>query len=247
MPRSYKLEICLDSPESAFIAQEAGADRVELCADLYDGGITPSSGMMKLTRQLIHIPLHVIIRPRGGDFCYSDIEFATMKADILEAKEAGVNGVVLGILKPDGVVDIERTKELIALARPMSVTFHRAFDMTLDPRQALEDVITSGADRLLTSGQQKTALEGKELICEFVEKAGSRIIIMPGAGINEGNIAHLFNATHAHEFHMSANIIIPSKMQFKPSHLALGSSHVLSEYEIIRTDPEKVKKLTECE
>jgi copper homeostasis protein len=234
----------LDSVESAIIAQVAGADRVELCANLAEGGTTPSLGIITATRQSIYIPLHVIIRPRSGDFHYTFIEFEVMKSDIQAVKQAGADGVVLGILMSDGTIDVERTKVLVDLARPMSVTFHRAFDMASEPTQALEDVIKTGADRLLTSGQQKTAFEGKELIAKLVEKSRERIIIMPGAGINETNINELINATHANEFHMSANSKIPGKMQFKPTQAAIGSN-LVSEFEIIRTDYETVKRIVE--
>jgi len=246
MPKNFKLEICLDSVESAIIAQVAGADRVELCANLSEGGTTPSIGMIHAVRQSIYIPLHVIIRPRGGDFNYSYIEFEVMKSDIKEIKQAGADGVVLGILNPDGTIDVERTRELVILARPMSVTFHRAFDMAIDPKQALEDIIKTGADRLLTSGQQKSAMEGIELITTLVEQAGNRITIMPGAGVNEGNIADIIKSTRATEIHMTANSIIPCSMQFLPSHITMGSNPS-SGFDIVRTDYDKVKSLVDME
>lgn len=240
------MEICLDSVESAIIAQVAGADRIELCANLSDGGTTPSIGMITAVRQSIYIPLHVIIRPRAGDFNYSYIEFEVMKSDIQEIKRAGADGVVFGILNPDGTIDVERTRELIILARPMSVTFHRAFDMSSEPMQAFEDIIKTGADRLLTSGQQKTAEDGMALIARLVEQAGNRIVVMPGAGINESNIEQLVKTTHANEIHMTANTTIPCNTQFKPSHVSMGRNHN-SEFEILRTDYDKVKRLVDME
>ncbi len=243
MPHEYKLEICLDSVESAIIAQEAGADRIELCDNLLEGGTTPSLGMVQLARKHLHIGLQVIIRPRGGDFCYSDLEFAVMQQDVMNAKEAGADGVVLGILHPDGTVDIKRTKELVDLARPMVVTFHRAFDMTKDPFQALEDIIVTGADRILTSGQKNSALEGMSLIKELVRIANDRISIMPGAGINENNIEFILQNTHAKEFHMSANMRIDSQMDFRSKHISMGGKTQTAEFEIRRSDFAKVKKI----
>ncbi len=243
MERNFKLEICLESAESAIIAEKAGADRVELCDNLFEGGTTPSYGMIQITNKYLKIPLHVIVRPRGGDFCYSDIEFEVMKEDIKFLKKSGVEGVVLGVLQSNGQIDIERTKELIELSRPMSVTFHRAFDMALEPYQALEDVIKTGADRLLTSGQEKTSIEGIPLIREMIKIAGNRIIIMPGAGINNRNYDYLLKETKAKEIHMSANSKVPSNMTFRPTHLSMGGHLTLPEHFISKTDYDKVKSI----
>lgn len=240
MPDHIQMEICLDSAESALIAQKAGVDRVELCANLPEGGTTPSLGMMQQTRKLIQIAMMVIIRPRRGDFCYSDPEFAVMQADILAARQAGADGVVLGILHPDGTVDIQRTKALVELARPMQVTFHRAFDVTPDPLQALEDVIQSEADRILTSGQQISAFAGKDLIRKLIEQAASRIVIMPGAGINETNLSELLASTGAQEYHMSANHIVSGQMLFRPEQIRMGGNAALSEYDLVMTNPDKI-------
>jgi len=243
MSRNMVLEVCLDSVESAIISQEAGASRIELCANLSEGGTTPSLGCVLVTRQCLQIPIHVIIRPRGGDFCYSDHEFEVMKSDISAMKQAGVDGVVLGILNPDGSVDMQRTKELVDLARPMSVTFHRAFDLTRNPYQALEDVIQTGAERILTSGQQPTAIEGIPLIIKLIEQAQDRIIIMPGAGIKEGNIRYLLESTLAREIHLSAGTLVSGKMQFRPTTIKLNSTQTLSEYDLRRTDFEQIKHI----
>ena len=175
-------------------AKAAGADRVELCADLLEGGITPSRGMIRQARTIAGIGLNVMIRPRGGDFLFDDDEFATMRSDIETAKAEGADGVVIGLLSATGEIDIARTRELIALARPLSVTFHRAFDMTPDPFRALEALIELGVDRVLTSGQEASVLEGLPLIVELIERAGDRIVIMPGGGITARNIDRILAA-----------------------------------------------------
>ncbi|HKL58980.1 MAG TPA: copper homeostasis protein CutC, partial [Sphaerochaeta sp.] len=174
-----KIEICLESIESVIAAAEGGADRVEFCADLFEGGTTPSLGAFKVARENSTITMSVMIRPRGGDFCYSDLEFAAMKEDIRLFKEAGADCVVFGILSPDGEIDVQRNKELIELARPMQVTFHRAFDMTPNAEKSLETLIELGVDRLLTSGLEATVIEGIEVLAALVKQAGDRIIIMP--------------------------------------------------------------------
>ncbi len=173
------IEVCINSVDSAIAAQEGGAQRVELCDNLYEGGTTPSAGCVELTRQRITIGLHVIIRPRGADFCYSPLEFEIMKRDIAIVKDLGADGIVFGILKSDGAVDVERSQEIVELARPMSVTFHRAFDMTPDPIQALNDIIPLGVDRILTSGQANKAIDGAGCIADLVAEANGRTIIMP--------------------------------------------------------------------
>ncbi|MEZ4735815.1 MAG: copper homeostasis protein CutC [Caldilineaceae bacterium] len=198
------LEICVDAVEGALAAQAGGAQRVELCDNLLEGGTTPSVGMIALTRQQLAIGLQVIIRPRGGDFCYSALEFEVMKYDVLQAKQLGADGVVIGLLNPDGTVDKARTAALIALARPLTVTFHRAFDMTVDPYQALADLIDLGVERVLTSGQESSALEGIDLITALVQQAGNQIIVMPGGGVNERNIHKIVSGSGVREIHLSA-------------------------------------------
>ncbi len=183
-----KIEICLESVESVLIAERGGADRVEFCADLFEGGITPSLGAFKVARANSKIAMSVIIRPRGGDFCYSDLEFASMEEDIKLFKEAGADCVVLGILTPDGEIDIKRTKKLVNLARPMEVTFHRAFDVTKDPFRSLDTLIDMGIDRVLTSGLEPTVTEGLDTLIELVKRAGDNIIVMPGCGLTERNL-----------------------------------------------------------
>jgi copper homeostasis protein len=233
------LEITVNSIESALLAQSASADRIELCANFPEGGTTPSKGMIEVARKKLHIPLFVLIRPRGGDFLYSDTEFEVMKEDIRYAREAGADGVVLGLLHQDGNMDVERTTSLVAMSRPMQVTFHRAFDLAADPFVAMEDIIRCGADRILTSGQAPTAEEGSPLIAKLIRKAGDRIIIMPGSGINENNITDLALKTGATEFHASLRKQADSKMQFRRKGIQMGLSGY-DDYVYSMTDPEKV-------
>lgn len=211
MKKRFILEVCVDSVESAIATQDGGADRVELCTNLLEHGTTPSAGMIELAREHLRIDLHAIIRPRGGDFCYSEIEFEIMKRDVIVAKKLGVDGVVLGILKPDRSVDVERTRRLVDLARPCSVTFHRAFDVTADPLQALDDVIVLGIDRLLTSGQAQTAIDGLPLITRLVQKAAGRITIMPAGGINAQNIHQIIAQSGVPEIHAGSAVSVKQK------------------------------------
>ncbi|TMP89933.1 MAG: copper homeostasis protein CutC [Verrucomicrobia bacterium] len=226
------LEICAYSLESAIAAQAGGANRVELCSDPAQGGITPSYGSIVVARQELNVELHVIIRPRGGDFLYSPPEFEVMREDIQLCRRLGVDGVVLGILLPDARVDKERCRELAQLARPMSVTFHRAFDMTADAFAALEDVIEIGCHRILTSGHADSALQGASLIAELVERAGERVIVMAGAGISEENLAQLVETTGALEFHASARMQVSSKMLFRNSKVRLGAPSLISSRQV---------------
>lgn len=234
------LEICVDSVESCLEAQKAGAARVELCANLFEGGTTPSLGLIELARENLNIGLHVLIRPRGGDFCYSDLEFEIMQRDLEVIKAAGCDGVVIGVLNTDGTIDLARTAALVAAARPMSVTFHRAFDMTPDPFTALETLINLGIDRILTSGQERTALEGSELIRELVRKALDRIIILPGGGITERNIVRLHRETNAREFHLSARKKVPGTMVYRNDRVSMGGELRLPEYELAVADANRI-------
>lgn len=239
----YKIEICANSVASCLEAQKGGAYRVELCAGIPEGGTTPSYGEIAVARELLNIKLNIIIRPRGGDFLYSDVEHKTMLHDIEIAKKLGVDGVVIGCLKADGTIDMERNRELIAAAEGMSVTFHRAFDMCKNPFESLEQIIALGCDTLLTSGQQPTAIEGISLLSQLVEKAGDRIIIMPGSGVNEDNIAILADETKAKEFHFSAREPIDSKMEYRNPDLKMGGAVVeIDEFVNNVTAAEKVKR-----
>ena len=219
----YRFEICANSVASCIAAQEGGADRVELCAGIPEGGTTPSFGMIWNARESIDIALNVIIRPRGGDFLYDESEIAEMLFDISAAKELGVDGLVFGCLNPDGSVDMENMALLMEAAGDTPVTFHRAFDHTAAPFKALEDIISLGCTRILTSGCKPTALEGAALLAELVEKAGERIIIMPGCGVREDNIAEIARLSGAREFHFSARESVESGMIFRNPEVVMGS------------------------
>ena len=220
---SYKFEICANSVASCIAAQKGGADRVELCAGIPEGGTTPSFGMIRNARECISIALNVIIRPRGGDFLYCETELREMVYDIQAAKELGADGLVFGCLRPDGSVDMEAMSVLMDAAGDTPVTFHRAFDHTSDPFKALEDIISLGCARILTSGCRPTALEGADLLAQLVEKAAGRIIIMPGCGVREGNIAEIARLSGAREFHFSARESVESGMFFRNPEVAMGS------------------------
>jgi copper homeostasis protein len=196
------LEVCIDSVETALAASRGGAQRVELCADLLEGGVTPSAGLIATVRKQIKLDMFIIIRLRGGDFCYTDSEFAVMEAEIEHAGALGVDGVVLGVLGEDCRVDVARTRRLVELAAPLPVTFHRAFDHAPDLESALEDVIATGARRVLTSGGAADAAAGAETIARLVRQARGRISVMPGGGVRLANITALA-ATGATEFHTS--------------------------------------------
>ena len=207
------------------------------------GGTTPSYGAIYQTRKNISIGLQVIIRPRGGDFCYSPIEYEVMKNDIELCKKNGVDGVVIGILLSDGSIDVKRTKELVELAKPMNTTFHRAFDMAKDYKQALEDVIKTGANRLLTSGQESSAIEGLSLIKELIKLANNRIIIMPGAGITKKNVSFFIEQTDAKEIHLAVQKYQESEMTFKPNHIFMGGYLHLPEFSISRSDATDINSI----
>lgn len=231
------LEIAANSVASAIAAQEGGADRIELCAALEVGGLTPSRGVIALAREQVRIPIYALIRPRAGDFLYGDLEIETMLGDIATCVALGCDGVVIGMLDADGSVDMARCRELVSAAGGLGVTFHRAFDMARDPRGALEDIVALGCERVLTSGGCSSALEGATLIRELVGQAGDRIAIMPGAGINAGSIAAVRAATGAREFHASARRELPSLIRhrgFAGSGMEAGES---------RTDVEEVRAM----
>jgi copper homeostasis protein len=239
----FKLEICVDNVESAIEAQAAGSNRIELCDNLYEGGTTPGYGTILSARNNLNIDLNVLIRPRGGDFLYSDIEYDIMRRDIDFCGESGVNGIVIGILKSDGTIDTERTAKLTELAHNMSVTFHRAFDLCSDPFQGLEDIISTGANRLLTSGQKNKASEGLDLIRELVEKAGEKIAIMPGSGISESNIELIAKTSGAKEFHFTARKIADSGMIFRRPGISMGAEQIITEFSRKVTDSAKIQKI----
>ena len=211
------LEIAVFNMVSAIAAANAKADRLELCENPFEGGTTPSYGFLKTVRENIQIPVFPIIRPRGGDFLYSDTEFQVMKKDILLCKELGFEGVVFGLLQIDGSIDLIRTSLLVSLAYPMEVTFHRAFDRAIHPFEALESIIQTGANRILTSGQQPNAFDAKVFIKSLVAHASDRIIIMPGSGVRSNNIKELATFTGVNELHSSARMMTPSRMDYHPT------------------------------
>jgi copper homeostasis protein len=217
------LEACVNSAISALEAQRGGADRVELCENMAEGGCTPSAGTIRFAREHLSIGLFVMIRPRGADFFYTADEFSIMKHDIRMAREQGADGVVFGVLNPDGTLDGRRMGELADLARPMGITCHRAFDMTRDPFEALETLIGLGIDRVLTSGQCDHALEGAPLIRQLIGQAGGRIIVMPGHGVKEHNLEQMVHATGASEFHLYLTREAPSLMTFSRQEVKMGT------------------------
>ncbi|MFD0941392.1 copper homeostasis protein CutC [Pedobacter boryungensis] len=239
---SKSLEICANSYSSAVAAQNGGAIRVELCENMAEGGTTPSYGQIKLCKERLSIEIWPIIRPRGGDFLYNADEFELMKEDIKICKELNCNGVVMGILTPDGEIDKIRCKELIELAKPMPVSFHRAFDMSNDLEKALEDLIELGFVRVLTSGGFESAFTGMEFISKLVRQANGRIEVMPGAGIYPDNIKEIAAKTSAKVFHSSARVSLQSKMQFRNQSTKMGS--IEDEYQYQQTSEEIVKQLT---
>ncbi|WP_395804692.1 copper homeostasis protein CutC [Daejeonella sp.] len=201
-----QLEICVGSWESAMAAQLGGADRIELCDNLAEGGTTPSYGMLLKCKKTLQIPFFPIIRPRGGDFVFSDDEFEIMKEDVIACKDLGCKGIVIGILRKDGSIDTERCAHLIDLARGLEITFHRAFDRCNDLKKGLEDIIGLGCHRVLTSGGKEYAFQGLEILKSLIIQAGPRISIMPGSGVKEQNLAQIAQETGAHEFHTTAKI-----------------------------------------
>lgn len=239
------LEICAGSVGSCIAAQEGGAQRIELCDNLLEGGTTPSYATIAVAREKVQIALYPIIRPRGGDFLYDAHEFEVMQRDITMCKQLGCDGVVIGILTPDGRVDKERCKKLADLAWPMGVTFHRAFDMTADPLQALEDIIEIGCERILTSGQRNTAEEGTALLKTLVQQSQERIAIMVGSGVRAHNIASLVKETGAVEYHTTAKAYVESGMTYRNPNVSMGGIPGVPEYGISLTQAAEVKKIRE--
>lgn len=234
----YRLEICAFNLSSALIAQQSGADRIELCASPEEGGTTPSSGLLRIARENLLIPLYSIIRPRGGDFLYSEEEFNVMLRDIEYCRQVGCDGVVIGLLLPDGSVDKQRCARLIEVAYPMGVTFHRAFDWAANPFEALEDIIALGCERILTSGQRPTAMEGAALIDQLIREADDRIVVMPGSGVRASNIIELAESTGAAEFHTSARLKQASAMEYVNNGMKEGMSFT-------EAGEEEIKKIKE--
>lgn len=243
MAQSILMEVCVDSVESAVNAERGGAGRLELCSSLLEGGLTPSLGLLHVVKEYIKIPVYVMIRPRGGDFLYSGQEVEVMKKDIELMKTTGADGIVVGALTDDGLVDADLCMELIAAARPLPLTFHRAFDMTHNPSLALETLISLGFERVLTSGGDSTALEGQPVIKRLIDQAKGRIIVMPGGGITERNLQRILEGTGAEEFHCSARSTRDSAMKFRNTCVTMGASISAPEYDLKVADVSKVRSL----
>jgi copper homeostasis protein len=236
------IEICVEGIDGLAAAQAAGADRVELCASLIEGGLTPSLGVVKQALAVAMIPFHVIVRPRGGDFLYSELEFLTMLDDVRACRDMGVAGVVFGCLTADGRIDERRMTELTEAARPMKVTCHRAFDMTRDPEEAIEALVRSGVDRVLTSGQRDTALEGVEILKRTHDAARGRIVIMACGALDPDNIAEVLRRSEADELHFAALVTNASGMKFRNPHVGMGGTATEREFELTVTDTSTVRR-----
>ena len=244
MTDNVKIEICLEDPESVIRAEEGGADRVELCADLFEGGTTPSLGSFITARRHTSITINTMVRPRGGDFCYSDVEFEAMLEDVRAFKDQGADGIVFGILNPDGTIDRKRSERIIKEARPLPVTFHRAFDMTKDLFSSLEILIDMGVDRVLSSGGEPTVMEGIMNLEKLVEMAGDRIIVMPGCGITEKNFDYLRKVVKAKEYHVFLPQEEKSLMEWRPGHIYMGGMLRQPEFQIVHTSASRVRDIT---
>jgi copper homeostasis protein len=234
----FQLEICAFTLGSALTAQGKGAHRIELCDNPYEGGTTPSYGLIRSVREKLDIEIYPIIRPRGGDFLYSEEAYAVMRKDISVCKMLGCNGVVIGMLTENGTVDKNRCASLVDLAYPLGVTFHRAFDRSREPMQAMEDIIAIGCERILTSGQRPGVMEGIALIKQLIQEAGERIIIMPGAGLRADNVKELATGTGAVEFHTTAKKTTASKMTFCNSNMHEQLTHT-------EVDGDEVKRIVD--
>lgn len=238
---SYILEVCADSVQSAVAAQEGGADRIELCSGLVIGGLSPSPALFKQIRKYTDLKIRTLLRPRFGDFCYDDYEFQTLKEEVEMFRELGADGVVIGMLNPDGTLDMERMEVLVNAAGDIGITLHRAFDVCRDPYEALEQCASLGIDTILTSGQKSSAWEGRGLLAELAEQAAGRVEILAGAGVNPGVIEKLAGCTAVRAFHMSGKKVMDSRMEFRREGVPMGIPG-FSEFEIWQTDMEQVRR-----
>ena len=239
------IEIAANSYESAKIASEAGADRIELCSNLELGGTTPSPGQLRCVKNNLSITVHALIRPRGGDFVYYESELDEMIESIKYCRSIGVEGVVIGFLTPEGEVDVLKTKKVLEHTEGLVTTFHRAFDMVTHQEKALETLIELGFDRVLTSGGQQSTPEGIRQIAALVQQAGDRITIMPGGGINENNIEDVIHFTGATEFHLSGTIVVKSPMEYRNKALELVNPENIHLYNYFQSSYDKIKKVVE--
>lgn len=238
------LEACVDRVESAMIATENGADRLELCSNLIIGGTSPTMAMFKEVRKVCNTDIRVLIRPRFGDFLYTNYEFNIIKEEVRQFKEEGADGVVIGILKPDGSLDEERMSELIAEAGDLKITLHRAFDVCVNPYLTLESCVRLGIDTILTSGQEESAVKGLSLLKELNKKAGNRIHLMAGSGVSASVIKEIFGETGIKNYHLSGKSVLQSKMVYRKEGVPMGLPN-FSEYEIWETDGEKIRQAKE--
>ena len=238
------VEACVDAIDAALEAQLGGASRLELCGELLQGGVTPSAGLIAAVWDRIDIPLFVLVRPRTGDFLYSDDELDVMRRDIEQAKSLGVEGIAMGALTVDGDVDVERLRPLVELVRPMSVTFHRAFDLVREQASALDALIVLGIDRVLTSGGAPTAAAGIAPIASLVQRAGDRLIVMAGGSITASNVSEIVAATGVREVHVRGAARVPSAMRHRREVVSLSRAGG-SEYERSVTRAEEMRRVVE--
>lgn len=242
--KDYMLEVCVDSVESAIAAKRGGAKRLELCGNLIIGGTTPTPALYRAVREAVDIKIHALIRPRFGDFCYTDAEFEIIKGEVRQFRELGADGVVIGILRPDGSLNIEQMKELVEEAGEMHITLHRAFDVCSDPMKTLEECVELGIHTILTSGQEAGALKGADLLKKLKETAHGRINILVGAGVNSGNLEELCRVTGLNHFHLSGKKVLDSSMEYRREGVPMGLPGI-SEFSIWRTDEEEIRKAAE--
>lgn len=235
-------EVCVDSVAGVRAARRGGADRVELCSGLFEGGVTPSIGLVRAAVE-VGLPVHVLVRPRGGDFCYDADERAVMLTDIAAVRDAGAHGVVVGALTADGDVDVPLCRELVAAAGPLAVTFHRAYDLAREPYRALDDVVATGAGRLLTSGQDRTALDGAPLIAELVRRAAGRLAVIAGGGVTPRNARRIVEQTGVPELHFSASATVESPVRHRTGAVRLGGALSPPEYARTVTDEAAVRAI----
>ena len=238
----YILECCVDSVESAMEAEKGGANRIELCSALVIGGLSPSKALFEKVKENVNIKVHVLLRPRFGDFCYTQFEHEIIKQEIRMFKELGADGVVIGTLKSDGSLNMEQMQELVEEANGMSITLHRAFDMCEDPFKTLEDVKQLGIHTILTSGQKNSCIDGKELLGKLVEKADGKVDILIGGGVDVSVIPMLYESTKATSYHMSGKVTLDSEMKYRKEDVSMGVAS-MSEYQIWRTSAERVARV----
>ncbi|MCI6467600.1 MAG: copper homeostasis protein CutC [Faecalicatena sp.] len=242
--KDYMLEVCVDSVESAIAAERGGAKRLELCSNLIIGGTTPTPALFCAVRKAVDIKIHVLIRPRFGDFCYTDAEFEIIRKEVRQFRELGADGAVIGVLRPDGTLNMEQMEGLVREAGEMKLTLHRAFDVCSDPMRVLEECVELGIHTILTSGQEESALAGAGLLRRLNEAAAGRIHILVGAGVNSGNLEELCRVTGLNQFHMSGKKVLDSSMKYRREGVPMGLPGI-SEFSIWRTEEEEIRKAVE--